>query len=109
MWPLGGLRFGSDCKSRTSGIRMLCSPSPLPSPSGRGSINWLLDFGFPSTRLSSFQNPSDPLLILQIPLHRFSNSFLKLMRRNPAQLILDFPRIDGITPIVSGSILDESD
>ena len=34
-------------KSHLSGIRTLCSPSPLPSPSGRGSII-----------VSAFDNPS---------------------------------------------------
>src|SRR5207253_9871898 len=34
-------------KSHLSGIRTLCSPSPLPSPSGRGSIVG-----------SAFENPS---------------------------------------------------
>src|SRR6266478_2600762 len=43
-------------KSHLSGIRTLCSPSPLPSPSGRGSIVG-----------SAFDNPSRLALLQRCP------------------------------------------
>ena len=45
-----------------------------------------------------------PFLIIQIPFHRFFDTLLKLERWLPAEFLLEFARIDGITPIVTLSI-----
>ena len=45
-----------------------------------------------------------PFLVLEIPLHRFFYTLLKLERWLQTDFLLEFARIDGITPIVTLSI-----
>ena len=49
-------------------------------------------------------NMIHPFLVLEIPLHRFFYTLLKLERWLQTDFLLEFARINGITPIVTLSI-----
>ena len=49
-------------------------------------------------------NMIHPFLVLEISLHRFFDTLLKLERWLQTDFLLEFARIDGITPIVTLSI-----
>ena len=49
-------------------------------------------------------NMIHPFLVLEIPLHSFFDTLLKLERWLQTDFLLEFARIDGITPIVTLSI-----
>ena len=49
-------------------------------------------------------NMIHPFLVLEIPFYRFFDTLLKLERWLQTDFLLEFARIDGITPIVTLSI-----
>ena len=51
---------------------------------------------------------ANPLLIVQIPLHRFVETFFERLSRSPAKFPTDLARIHRIPTIVPGPILYES-
>src|ERR1700721_3959560 len=50
-----------------------------------------------------------PLLVLKIPANGFANSGFKCFFRPPTQFALNLPRIHGIAPVVSRTVLHERD
>ena len=52
----------------------------------------------------SRSNMIHPFLVLEIPLHSFFDTLLKLERWLQTEFLLELARIDGITPIVTLSI-----
>ena len=50
-----------------------------------------------------------PIRIRQIPGHRLAYASLKRFRRLPAQFTLDLAGVDGLAPVMAGSVLDGGD
>ena len=51
----------------------------------------------------------DPGLVIQIPLHGFTNTRFEAFFWRPVQLMLNFTGVDGVTLVVTGTILHEGD
>ena len=51
----------------------------------------------------------DPVLIVDVPSYRFSNAGLEVMRRFPSEFGSYFARINGVTAVMAGAILDKMD
>ena len=47
--------------------------------------------------------------MVQIPLDGFANALFKFVRRRPAQFVFDFRRVNGVTAVVTGSVLHKRD
>ena len=58
-----------------------------------------------STRLHT----GDPILIVQIPLDRFTDTCFKRFSGFPVEFAFDFARVDRIADVMTGAILDVSD
>src|SRR6202041_3937978 len=50
-----------------------------------------------------------PLLVLKIPANGFANAGFKRFLRPPTQFAFNLPRIHGIAPVVSRTVLHERD
>src|SRR2546425_2773160 len=59
--------------------------------------------------LRALQNLVHPLLIIQIPAHRFTNALLEFVGWGPAELILNLGGVDGVSAVVAGPIFYEGD
>src|ERR1051325_5059857 len=55
------------------------------------------------------QHRLHPLLIVEIPTHRFANALFELVRGNPAEFLLNLARVDRVTAVVAGTVLHERD
>ena len=62
----------------------------------------------PLTIVTAF-NASNPFRIVQVPLNRFLDAGLKGLLGLPAKLAFDLAGVDGVTPVVPGTIRDERD
>ena len=51
----------------------------------------------------------DPLGVGQVPLHGLADAGLEGLRRFPAQFTLDLAGVDGLAPVMAGSVLDGGD
>src|SRR5947209_8627161 len=71
---------------------------------------WVLSrvVGFDPLSITSPGHLIHPLLTLEVPLDRLSNSTLKALSRFPPQFAFDLARINGVSAVVSGTIFHES-
>ncbi len=51
----------------------------------------------------------NPLRVVQVPLHRLANAGFEGFGRTPAQIAFNLARVNGVTPVVAGAVLHESD
>ena len=51
----------------------------------------------------------DPILIVEIPLHRLADAGIEGFGRFPAEFSLEFAGVDGVAAVVAGAILDVGD
>src|SRR5690625_5570162 len=54
-------------------------------------------------------NPLFTAILLQIPLHRFGQKQVEILRRLPSKFPLYFRRVHSIAVVVSGTVRDERD
>ena len=62
----------------------------------------------PLTIVTAF-DASDPFRVVQVPLNRFLDTGFKRLLGFPSKLAFDLAGVDGIAPVVPGTILDERD
>src|SRR6267142_1809392 len=60
-----------------------------------------------SDGLGLLENRLHPFLVLDIPPHRLANPFLELVRRRPAEFLLNLARVDRVAAVVARAVLHE--
>ena len=51
----------------------------------------------------------DPVRVRQVPLHSLADAAVEGLQGSPAQFLLQFASVDGVTPVVPGPVLDVGD
>ena len=58
---------------------------------------------------SPLENGANPILIIEVPFHRFADPALEGVSRRPAELLFYFRGVDSVAAIVAGTIFVERD
>ena len=57
----------------------------------------------------ALQDGAHPFLVVEIPAHGLADALLELVGGQPAQLLLDLRRVNGVAAVVARAVLDEGD